>query len=102
MVGAPNVWKRGACASASTGLNQAGIPCRRSKGATGLGRTSRGRRLGAGRQDFVAPGDGGGFFEHGGHGAVFVFAEPDGVLDCGVIKLAAQAVENFYLDPDGG
>src|SRR5205085_5218767 len=59
-------------------------------------------RLAAGRQNFVAPGNGGGFLEHGRDGAVFVFAELDGVLDRGVIELPAQTIENSQLDPHRG
>ena len=55
------------------------------------GATKNGRRLAAAgrhavplrrlRKDFEAIGDGGGFAEHGGYGAVFVLTKFDGVAD---------------------
>src|SRR5271170_1834114 len=52
-------------------------------------------------EDFEAVGDGGGFAEHGGYGAVFVLAKFDGVADGFFFQLAGEAVEHFDLGPDG-
>ena len=56
----------------------------------------------------MVEGDEGGFGEGGGDGAVFVFAEVDGVADGFFVERAARGVaatkfvEDFELDPDGG
>jgi hypothetical protein len=55
-----------------------------------------------GGKNFIAPGEVGGFFEGGGDGAVFFLGEGDGVLYGGVIEIAAQAEQDFEVDPDGG
>jgi hypothetical protein len=54
------------------------------------------------REEFVAPGEGGGFAEGGGYGAILFFGELDGVLDGGFVEITAEAVEDLELDPDGG
>ena len=82
---------------------QAGkIDCKR----WGLWETSRRGLFGSfcrrGGKNFVAPGDGGGLFQHGGDGAVFFLGQGDGVLHGGFVERAAQAEEDFELGPDGG
>src|SRR3989442_10058938 len=52
-------------------------------------------------EDFVAVGEGGGLLEHGRYGAVFFFAQLDGVLDGGFVQPAAEAIEKLELGPHG-
>src|SRR5437667_1685274 len=58
--------------------------------------------LRASLEDFVAVGEGGGLLQHGGDGAVFFFAQLDGVLDRGFVQPAAEAIEELELGPHGG
>jgi len=52
------------------------------------------------RKNFMAPGDVGSFFERGGNGTIFFFAELDGTLNGRFIELAPKAEEDFELGVD--
>src|ERR1035438_4638573 len=54
------------------------------------------------RKNFEAPGDGGSFLKHSGDGAIFFFAEFDGMFGGGFVDMPAQAVVDFEFFPDGG
>src|SRR6266481_929569 len=55
-----------------------------------------------GRKNFIAPGKRGGLPEHGRNGTVLFFAKLDGVFYRRIVELAAEAIEQFELDPDCG
>src|SRR5260370_7145387 len=54
------------------------------------------------RKNFIAPGQRGGFPEHGRNGTVLLFAKLDGVFYPHIVELAAEAIDQFEFDPDPG
>src|SRR6476646_1774600 len=52
------------------------------------------------RLDFISPGDGGRFLQHGRHRAVLILAELNGMLDGLLIQLPSEEVHNFQFGPD--
>src|SRR4030095_13048498 len=55
-----------------------------------------------GWKNFILPGELRGLLERGGNGAVFFFAELNGLFDGGFFEMAAKAVENVEFAPDLG
>src|SRR5260370_29852546 len=55
-----------------------------------------------GRENFMAPGERGGFLGHSRDGAVFLLAELDGTFHRGFVQHPAPSINNFQVYPDRG